>query len=97
MPAPNAPNLIVLEKKTGRLVATDDTRIAERLWHGQWSSPSLGTVHGRKLVFFCGGNGACYAFDRLSAVPDKPVRLKTVWWCDCIPAEYKAFNGPRPR
>ena len=96
VPAPNAPNLIVLEKKTGRLVATDDTRIAERLWHGQWSSPSLGTVHGRKLVFFCGGDGACYAFDRLSAVPDKPVRLKTVWWCDCIPAEYKALNGLDP-
>ena len=28
MPAPNAPNLIVLEKKTGRLIATDDAPIA---------------------------------------------------------------------
>ena len=28
IPAPDAPNLIVLEKKTGRLVATDDTPIA---------------------------------------------------------------------
>ena len=73
IPAPNAPNLIVLDKRNGRLVATDDTRIAEHILHGQWSSPSLGKVGDRKLVFFGGGDGVCYAFEALASVPEKPV------------------------
>ena len=89
IPSPNAPNLIVLEKNTGRLVATDDAPITKHLLHGQWSSVSLGTVGGRKLIFFGGGDGRCYAFEALRSVPRKPVKLKTVWSCDCIPEEYK--------
>ena len=88
-PAPNAPNLIVLDKKTGRLVATDDTRITERLLHGQWSSPSMGKVGDRKLIFYAGGDGRMYAFEALASVPEQPVKLKTVWSYDCIPTEYK--------
>ncbi len=64
-PAPNAPNVIVLDKNSGRLVATDDLPIAARMLHGQWSSLSLGEVNGRKLVFFGGGDGRCYAFEVL--------------------------------
>lgn len=90
VPAPKSPNLIVLDKRNGRLVARDDTRIADRLLHGQWSSPSLGIVNGRKLVFYAGGDGCCYAFEALAVVPEKPVALKTIWQCDCIPPEYKA-------
>jgi len=92
-PAPDAPNVIALDKRTGRLVATDQTRITDNLLHGQWSSLCLGKVGGRKLLFFGGGDGCCYAFEALSRVPDKPGRLKTVWWCDCIPPEYKAPAG----
>ncbi|MFI5380334.1 MAG: PQQ-binding-like beta-propeller repeat protein [Tepidisphaerales bacterium] len=88
-PAPNAPNLIVLDKKTGRLVATDDTRIVDHLLHGQWSSPSLGKVGDQKLVFFAGGDSRLYAFAALPSVPAEPVKLKTVWSYDCIPPEYK--------
>jgi outer membrane protein assembly factor BamB len=90
MPAPNAPNVIALEKRTGRLVATDDTPTASRMLHGQWSSLSLGTVAGRKLLFFGAGDGFCYALEPLSAVPEKPVKLKTIWSFDCNPPEYKA-------
>ena len=92
-PAPNAPNVIVLDKRTGRLVATDETRITDNLMHGQWSSLSLGKIGGRKLVFFGGGDGRCYAFEALGAVPKRPVRVKTVWSYDCIPPEYKAAAG----
>ncbi len=92
MPAPNAPNLVVLEKRTGRLVATDDAPIAAHMLHGQWSSVSLGKVGGRKLVFFGGGDGLCYAFEALSSVPKERVKLKTVWWYDCNPPEYKSFG-----
>jgi outer membrane protein assembly factor BamB len=96
VPAPKAPNLIVLEKKTGRLVATDDAPIAEHMLHGQWSSVSLGQVAGRDLIFFGGGDGICYAFEALKSVPDVPVKLKTVWSCDCIPEEYKSCGDWDP-
>lgn len=93
VPSPNAPNLIALDKRTGRLAATDGTRIAENLLHGQWSSVALGVVGGRKLVFFGGGDGRCYAFEALASAPEQPVKLKTVWSCDCIPPEYKELGG----
>lgn len=89
LPAPNAPNLVVLDKHSGRVVATDAAPIMPNLLHGQWSSPSLGTVNGRKLIFYGGGDGVCYAFEALESTPTAPVRLKTVWWYDCIPPEYK--------
>jgi outer membrane protein assembly factor BamB len=96
LPAPNAPNLIVLEKHTGRLVATDQTAIAAHILHGQWSSPSLGIVDGRKLIFYGGGDGLCYAFEALASVPEKPAKLKTVWSYDCNPPEYKSFGKLDP-
>ena len=95
-PAPLAPSLIALDKKTGRLVATDDAQIGPRVLHGQWSTPSLGVVDGQKLVFFGGGDGTCYAFQALSTVPEQPVKLKTVWTFDCNPSEYKQYEGLDP-
>jgi outer membrane protein assembly factor BamB len=53
----------------------------------------MGRVSGRKLLFFGGGDGCCYAFEALASVPEEPVRLKPVWWYDCIPPEYKAAAG----
>jgi outer membrane protein assembly factor BamB len=96
-PAPNAPNVIVLDKNSGRLVATDDLPIAARMLHGQWSSLSLGKVNGRKLVFFGGGDGRCYAFevpqDPLRRAGAKLLKLQVAWSFDCNPAEYKNFGG----
>ena len=89
IPAPNAPNFIVVDKRDGRVVATDDAPILARMLHGQWSSASLGVVDDRKLVFYGGGDGILYAFEALSQVPEKPAKLKTVWSFDCIPNEYK--------
>lgn len=96
IPSPDAPNLIVLDKRDGRLVATDHAPIMPHILHGQWSSPSLGVVEGRKLVLYGGGDGVCYAFEALASVPEKPVRLKTVWSYDCIPPEYKATGDLDP-
>lgn len=61
--APDAPSLIVLDKETGRLVAADDEHIGPRIFHSTWSSPALGNVNGRSLIFFCGGDGVVYAFE----------------------------------
>ena len=91
-PSPNAPNLIVLDKRTGRLVGADAEPIAKQMLHGQWSPPSLGEVGGKKLVFYGGGDGLCYAFEALVEVPDKPVQLRKVWSYDCNLPEYKGIG-----
>jgi outer membrane protein assembly factor BamB len=62
---PEAPSLVVVDKTTGRLVARDREDIGPRIFHSTWSSPALGEVSGRRLVFFCGGDGVVYAFDAL--------------------------------
>ena len=91
-PAPLAPSLIALEKTTGRFVAADDAGIGPRLLHGSWSSPSLGQVGDKTLIFFGGGDGVCYAFEALPRVPETPVPLKTAWSFDGNPPEYKVFG-----
>ena len=87
---PKAPSLIVIDKKTGKLVARDDTNIGPNIFHGQWSSPALGRVGERRLVFFGAGDGVCYAFEALSGRADK---LKTVWSFKCDPAGKKVAGG----
>ena len=75
-PFPMSPSLIALDKHTGRLAAKDDEMIGSRIFHGQWSSPSLGHLADNKtLVFFGGGDGVCYAFEALHAAPPKPAYL----------------------
>ena len=96
IPAPNVPNLIVVDKRDGRLVATDDVPVTQGLLHGQWSSPSLGKVGERTLVFYGGGDGVCYAFEALDSVPQTPRKLKTVWSYDCIPPAYKLPGESAP-
>ncbi len=92
-PSPEAPSYFCLDTRTGRLLATDAERMGTRLWHCLWSPPSLGTVDGRKLVFFGGGDGWCYAFEALTAVPETPVKLTKVWAYDCNPPHYRVRDG----
>ena len=85
---PDAPGLIVLDKATGRLVARDREGMSPNTFHCTWSSPALGEVSGRALIFFGGGNGICYAFEalRAGATPGETVAtLKKVWSFDCDP------------
>jgi len=82
----------VLDKATGRLVARDAERIGPAIFHSTWSSPSLGQVNGRTLIFFAGGNGTIYAFEPVSqeTLASGPVQtLKKVWQCDFDPAAPK--------
>jgi len=89
----DSPSLIVLDKKTGKLLAREKEGIFERTFHGAQSSPALGVVGGKELIIYGGGDGTCYAFD-----PDfepgrdgKPGVLKLVWKFDCLaPATYDA-------
>ncbi|MBZ0254480.1 PQQ-like beta-propeller repeat protein, partial [bacterium] len=84
---PDAPSLIVLNKKTGALVARDDEGIGPRIFHSTWSSPAMGVVNGQKRVFFCGGDGVVYAFKALEKLPPEgEVKfLERVWKYDCDP------------
>jgi len=90
---PDAPTFIALDTETGRLLATDTEGIGHRMWHCAWAPPSLGVVNGRKLVFFGGPDGICYAYEALTAVPEKPVPFKKVWQYDCVPPHYREPEG----
>lgn len=90
---PDAPSLVVLDKKTGRFVARDDEHIAPNIFHSTWSSPSLGQVNGQSLVFFGGGNGIVYAFKTIEngvLKSPSPGYLQKVWQFDFDPAAPKA-------
>jgi hypothetical protein len=60
---PNAPSLIVVDKRTGKLVARDREKIAPNIFHATWSGPSAGKIDGKDVIFFLGGNGIVYGFE----------------------------------
>jgi outer membrane protein assembly factor BamB len=91
--SPEAPSFIVLDKRTGKLVAFDNEGIGNRMWHAQWSSPSLGEVAGKTLVFFGGGDGICYAFEAVTDAREEPIHLKKVWSYDGNPPHYRFRDG----
>ena len=88
---PDAPLLAVFDKATGRYLARDGLKLGDRIVHCAWSSPALGEVGGRKLVFFGGPDGVCYAFEALKDLPPpgEPLTLRKVWWFDCDPTAPK--------
>ncbi|HBO42616.1 MAG TPA: pyrrolo-quinoline quinone [Planctomycetaceae bacterium] len=91
--SPDAPSLIVLDKHTGRLVASDNEKIGRRMWHCLWSPPSMGVVNGKKLVFFGGGDGIVYAFEAVEKAADEPFHLKKVWSYNGNPPEFLYRDG----
>lgn len=95
IPRPRAPSLIVLQKRTGRLVARDGEDIGERMFHGHWSSPALARADGRDLILFGGGDGVLYAF--LPAEPPEEGSgvqiLRKAWSHDANPPEYRMAEG----
>lgn len=94
MVLPTAPSLIVLDKRTGRLLAKDDGRISGGVFHGQWSSPSLATFAGTPLVIYGAGDGVCYAFQPWRAGADtSPALLEQAWRFDCNPPGYRDRGG----
>lgn len=97
VPCPDAPSLIVLDKKTGQLVAQDNEAIGHTLFHGQWSSPCLGMVDGTPQIIYGAGDGLCYAFKPFvgSAPNDRIATLEKIWSCDCNPANYKSHPYQR--
>ncbi len=89
--SPQAPCLIVLDKKTGRWVGKDDEGIGPNVFHAAWSSPCLGSVNGKELIFYGGADGVVYAFEPMISMPKECniENLKRVWHFDCDPAAPK--------
>ena len=62
IPSPQAPSMVAFDKKTGA-VKWQSNVPGERILHGQWSSPALAEVNGRKQVIAPLGDGWIYSFD----------------------------------
>jgi outer membrane protein assembly factor BamB len=56
IPSPRAPSIIALNKTTGKLV-WEDNSVEDRILHGQWSTPSVGTIGGVLQVVSAQGDG----------------------------------------
>ena len=59
--SPDAPSFLAVNKRTGKVAW--QARPANKILHGQWSSPSIGIVNGQPQVYFSGGDGWLYAYD----------------------------------
>jgi outer membrane protein assembly factor BamB len=62
IPSPRAPAIIALDFKTGALV-WEDASPGDRILHGQWSTPSVGTVGGVVQVVHGQGDGWIRGYD----------------------------------
>ncbi|HIL69117.1 MAG TPA: pyrrolo-quinoline quinone [Verrucomicrobia bacterium] len=95
IPAPLAPCLIALDKKTGKLVGEEVSGISERIMHCNWSSPGLAIIDGREQVVFGAGDGFTYGFDTtpVKSNEDDFMVLKELWKADCIPHGYRFKDG----
>ena len=92
---PEAPSLVVLDRRSGRLVATEGHLFGTHLFHGNWSSPLAAIVDGRTLVIFGGGDGILYAFEPIkhAAEDGRPQTLGIAWQYDCNPPDYRTRDG----
>ena len=95
IPSPEAPDLICLDKKTGRLVAGNSPPLGKAIFHGEWSSPCLARLKEAALVLFGGGDGFCYGFNPVPVpgAEGKPGTLATVWRFDCNPPQNRMKDG----
>lgn len=89
---PTAPTLIALDKKTGKFIARDDGHISAKVFHGQWSSPTMITVGGKQQIVYGAGDGWCYGFEPLEGPPESG-QLKELWRFDCNPPNYRERGG----
>jgi len=62
VPHPKAPGLIAVHKTTGKL-AWSDNSAGDRILHGQWSSPAVGTIGGISQVVSAQGDGWVRGFE----------------------------------
>jgi outer membrane protein assembly factor BamB len=62
IPSPRAPSLIALDRESGKLV-WEDNSVEDRILHGQWSAPAVGTIGGVEQVVSGQGDGWMRGYD----------------------------------
>ncbi|MFN2445226.1 MAG: PQQ-binding-like beta-propeller repeat protein [Vicinamibacterales bacterium] len=78
IPSPNAPAIIALDATTGKLV-WEDNSVEDRILHGQWSTPSVGTVGGVVQVVHAQGDGWVRGYEAVTG--------KKLWEFDTNPKD----------
>ena len=78
IPSPRAPAIIAVNKDTGKVV-WEDASPGDRILHGQWSTPAVGTVDGVDMVVHGQGDGWVRAYEAASG--------KKLWEFDLNPKE----------
>jgi outer membrane protein assembly factor BamB len=73
VPNPEAPSLVCLDKRTGKVVWQDNSP-GENILHGQWASPLVIEVNGQAQVIAPQGDGWLRSFDAETGKP--------LWWFD---------------
>lgn len=79
LPSPRSPSFIAVDAATGKLKW--EYGDVETILHGQWSSPALATIAGKKQAIFPGGDGWVYSIDANSG--------ELIWKFDCNPKDSK--------
>ena len=78
VPSPKAPAIIAVNKKTGKL-AWEDNSVNDKILHGQWSSPTVGTVGGVVQVIHGQGDGWVRGYEAMTG--------KKLWEFDTNPKD----------
>ena len=78
IPSPRAPAIIALNKNTGEL-RWEDNSVEDRILHGQWSTPSVGTAGGVLQVVSAQGDGWVRGYEAESG--------KKLWEFDTNPKD----------
>ncbi|MQA30341.1 MAG: PQQ-binding-like beta-propeller repeat protein [Luteitalea sp.] len=65
VPSPRAPSIIAINKDTGKLV-WEDNSVEDRVLHGQWSTPAVGTIGGVMQVVSGQGDGWVRGYEAVS-------------------------------
>jgi len=86
IPVPDAPDLIAVDKNTGKIL-WEAGQPGDTVLHGQWSSPAYGVMGGKAQVIFGGGDGWCYSYE--------PKTGELLWKFDLNPKDSKWVLGGR--
>ena len=78
IPSPKAPAIIAVNKKTGKVV-WEDNPVGDRILHGQWSSPTIGTIGGVVQLIHAQGDGWIRGYEALTG--------KKLWEFDTNPKD----------
>jgi outer membrane protein assembly factor BamB len=78
IPSPKAPAIIAINKTTGKLV-WEDNSVGDKILHGQWSTPAVGSIGGVDQVISAQGDGWIRGYEAITG--------KKLWEFDTNPKD----------